>query len=765
MRFLLVLLSLLAVTHATINAGEKLSGWLSWRGPHQNGSSDEKGLPEKWGKPLWEIDCAGQSSPVIANGKLYVISYHGTGPDLQEGLFCFDAETGKNLWSHSYNDYISDIIYTRYASSSPSIDAETGNVYMMGTQGLLAGFSADGKELWHHWMMEEYGRLTFPNGRTQSPIVDGNIVIVGAMTANWGAHGPGGHRFYAFNKHTGDLVWASWPGERPKDSSFSTPHMGWYNNQRVFWSGGGDGCVYCVNAGTGDPIWRYKTSHAGLNTSVVSYKDTVIAVHGGENLDSAIIGRMVAIRPTELKPGADGKGTLFDKSSEAWRVDVAGTSTSPTLAGNRVYQVTDMPAKLFCVDADTGKVLWNQLLGLEERQSSPVFGDGKIYVATQEGECYIIKPTDAAAQVLDKIKLEGADSGTGICQGTPGIYRGRIYIQTTKKLYCFGPKEAGAAPVNPPEQKAKAGALTRFIVTPAEMLLKPGEKKELQLTGVDAQGNWLSEKFDSKQAKWEGYIPPTAKVKSSIKGGVKDGLFVAEDEKIPSAGALKAELSGASGITRGRVLPDLPMSEDFEKYVLQERETEPKDMFAYPPLPWIGARLKWEVRAKDGGKVLAKNVDDIFFQRAFTFMGTPDMSNYTAQIDLMSDGVTRKVGGKDKIQKMSEVGIIHQRYVIFLKGNKQELEINSNMERLQFSVPFAWLPGTWYTLKTRVDVDAATGVGTIRGKAWKKGDPEPEKWTIEFQHKTAHKAGAPGIFGFTPQALPVYVDNVKISKN
>ena len=39
-------------------------------------------------------------------------------------------------------------------------------------------------------------------------------------------------------------------------------------------------------------------------------------------------------------------------------------------------------------------------------------------------------------------------------------------------------------------------------------------------------------------------------------------------------------------------------------------------------------------------------------------------------------------------------------------------------------------PNVWYHLKTRVDV-AADGSGVIRAKVWKKGDAEPEAWTIE----------------------------------
>ena len=109
---------------------EAVRGWLAWRGPEQNGASRETGLPDRIDpdKPLWKADFPGASTPVIANGKLYIMGYLGEGPDLQEGVACFDAETGKQLWSQRYNDFLSDTIYNRYATSSPAIDPETGNV-------------------------------------------------------------------------------------------------------------------------------------------------------------------------------------------------------------------------------------------------------------------------------------------------------------------------------------------------------------------------------------------------------------------------------------------------------------------------------------------------------------------------------------------------------------------------------------------------------------------------------------------------------------
>ena len=62
-----------------------VQGWLSWRGPRQNGTSLETGLPDQIDvkSPLWIAPFPGQSTPVIANGKLYITGYVGEGPDLQ----------------------------------------------------------------------------------------------------------------------------------------------------------------------------------------------------------------------------------------------------------------------------------------------------------------------------------------------------------------------------------------------------------------------------------------------------------------------------------------------------------------------------------------------------------------------------------------------------------------------------------------------------------------------------------------------------------
>ncbi|HZR21382.1 MAG TPA: PQQ-binding-like beta-propeller repeat protein [Verrucomicrobiae bacterium] len=758
-----LIVSLLA-TDATTAA--PVRGWLSWRGPEQTGVSRETGLPDKVSASdaLWVADFPGASAPVVANGRLYAMGYIGKGADLQEGVTCFDAESGKQLWQQLYDDYLSDIIYNRYATSSPEIDPETGNVYIQGTQGIFAGFTADGQPIWHHSLMEEFGRLTFPNGRTASPAVDHDLVITRGITANWGTQGPASDRFYGFDKKTGDLVWASTPGAQPKDNSFSHPYFGWYHGQRVFYSAIGDGSVACVNARTGEPLWRVNLFRAGVNATVLVHKDDkVIAIYG----TPYELGQMVALKIPNVEPtnSAAGPVVLERKDLELWSQDISSSTSSPILADDTIYMVAEK-GDLFAVDAASGTIKWKLKLGIEQRNSCPLYADGKLYVpilddpetkssgeadAGTKGAFYIIKPEEHEGKILCHAVLDGR------CFGTPTAYNGKLYLQTARHLYCWGKQGDNAGCPAPLAEKPwpAPGKPTQLLAVPSEVLLHPGQKATFRVRALDANGLTVQEDIPAAQIHWRGYIPATAKVKASMKGTFDaSGELVAAPDPIYSAGAYEAEYQGLKGYIRGRVMPNLPIKQDFESFTLSETNREGTP-FSYPPLPWIGARFKFDVRDLDGNKVMAKTTDNRFFQRAMMFIGTPEMKNYTIQADVMSDGNRRK---------MSEVGVINQHYAIVLKGNEQKLEINSNQDRLRVAQDFKWSPKVWYRLKARVDRNA-DGSAVVRAKAWKRDESEPGGWTIEVPHKTAHQQGCPGLFGFSPQDMRVYIDNIEVTSD
>ncbi len=759
----------LSVILAAAAQAAPVTGWLAWRGPEQNGVSRETGLPEQIDGQsyLWRAAFPGQSTPVVADGRVYIMGYLGEEADLQEGLTCFDAETGQKLWERRYNDFISDTIYLRYATSSPAVDPETGNVYMQGTQGLLGGFDRDGKPLWMHSLMEQFGRLTFPNSRTASPLIDQDLVITRGITANWGGNGAAGDRFYAFDKKNGELVWSSSPGDRPRDNSFSHPYLTWYQGKRVFITATGDGSIVCVNARTGDALWRVPLAKAGINATVLVHNnDKVIAIYGTPYEP----GQMVALKIPEvtLTNAAAGPIVIERSQVELWANELSTSTSSPILVGDRIYVVNEK-GNLCSIDAATGKILWKHQIGIEQRNSCLVFADGKLFVPilddpktkTDGGESgssggfYVFRPTDEKPVELSHTSLEGR------CFGTPVPYNGKVYMQTTRYLYAFGKKgnNPGLAKAVPAEKWPAAGEITQLQIVPSEVLLNPSQKATFHIRALDANGLLAKDNIEPREVKWESYIPPTARVKSNMKGAFNEaGELIAAPEKTYSAGAFQATLGAAHGYIRGRVLPGLPIKQDFESFTLSETTTntiEAPTAFAYPPLPWIGARFKFEVRDSGGTKALVKTIDNKFFQRGTVFMGTPDLKNYTIQADVFSEGNRRK---------MSEVGVINQRYLIALKGNDQKLDVSSNLERLRVSVDFKWTPNTWYTLKSRVDVKP-DGTGVVRAKVWKRDEAEPAAWTIEVPHKTAHQTGCPGLYGFSPQDMRIAIDNVMVTPN
>jgi outer membrane protein assembly factor BamB len=594
-------------------------------------------------------------------------------------------------------------------------------------------------------------------------VIDRDLVITRGITANWGAQGPAGDRFYAFDKQTGELVWASSPGDRPKDNSYSHPYVTFLGGRRVFIAATGDGSVVCVNARTGEPLWRVPLFKAGINATVLVHNhDKIIAVYGTPYEP----GQMVALKIPDVAPtnAAAGPVVLERSALELWAINLSTSASSPVLAGNTVYLVNEQ-GDLCAVDANRGHIEWRLKLGVEERNSCPLFADGKLYVPmlddpetkTTTGESgttgafYVIKPGEKP-EILSHTPLDGR------CFGSPSAYNGKVYVQTTRHLYCFGKKGAnsGLAPEPEPEKWPASGPAKSLQIIPAEVTLRPGHSASFHARSIDANGFTVESNLDAKSLQWASYIPPTARVRSTMKAAFNaEGLLVAGNETTPSAGAFEATLGPLKGYMRGRVLPYLPLHQDFESFTLSETNAAEGVAFAYPPLPWIGARFKFEIREKDGSKVLAKTIDNKFFQRATVFMGAPDAKNYTIEADVMSEGNRRK---------MSEVGVINQRYAIVLKGNEQKMEVNSNLERLRVSEDFKWQPNVWYRLKARVDT-AQDGSGVVRAKAWKKGEPEPEKWTLEVAHKTAHQSGSPGLFGFSPQEMRVFVDNIVVSPN
>ena len=130
-----------------------------------------------------------------------------------------------------------------------------------------------------------------------------------------------------------------------------------------------------------------------------------------------------------------------------------------------------------------------------------------------------------------------------------------------------------------------------------------------------------------------------------------------------------------------------------------------------------------------------------------------------------------KASGYEITSNASEADTVVVNTCGFIESAKQE-SIEAILDAgIPYRVPAAeepsnyrWTPGVWQRLKARVDI-APDGSGVVRAKAWKRDEAEPEKWTIEVPHKTAHHNGSPGLYGFAPQEMRVYIDNIRVTSN
>jgi len=721
-------------------------GWLSWRGPEQNGRSRETGLPDPGAidgaKPTWRYDLSGRGTPVIANGRVYTMGYEGEGKQLEEVLVCLDENTGERLWEQRFQHFLTDIIYYRFAIGSPTVDAATGNLFCITSAGLLCSFTPDGELRWQHALGAEYGRLVFPNGRTGAVALTDEHVVLHMTTSGWGPQGPARGRFFAFDKDDGASAWTATPGGPPKDISYSLPVFEERDGRLLAYAGLSGGHMTCVDARTGDALWRFPMCTGGMSSSAVLYKDTLIAIHGKENLDTSTAGRMVAIKLGAL-PGDDGKQLVLGKQHEQWRNHLTAFTSSPVLVDDRVYS-TIATGELACVNADTGEVLWEHKLAPDQIHASPAFGDGLLWVPMNNGSLFVIRASDERAEVVGETRLDGN------CLGAPAICNGRVYVHTTEALYCFaGPgSEQAPTPIAAPRVRDEAGAATRLQVLPADVLVRTGETIQFRARSLDANGNTVADPV-AAAVEWTGKTTDGMTLDAT-------GKLVIAPDATPTAFVLKATAGGVTGTARVRVVPSAPYTDDLEDVALKPHPKEQGVAFAFPRPHWISAKLKWEVRERDGSKVLARTLDRPLFQRTISLIGAPDMSNYTMQVDVMTDGNRRT---------MSTPGMVNQRYLILLKGNHQALEITSNEELLKERVKFRWKPKVWYRMKSRVDVNP-DGSGVVRAKAWQRDQPEPDGWLLEVEVPRANQNGSPGIYGFTPQSrFRCYIDNIVVTPN
>ncbi|MCA2965734.1 MAG: PQQ-binding-like beta-propeller repeat protein [Acidobacteriaceae bacterium] len=716
---------------ATLFAGD----WLDWRGPLRDGTSPEKNLPASWspaGQNLaWKTPIGGRSGPVVHGDHLYLLTTQGKGKTLQELLVCLNADTGKPLWRQPINLYSSDVPPHRAAWSSPAVDPLSGNVFVLSVHGTLAAYSRLGKLLWERPLAEEFGFVTTHGGRTVSPAVDGDLVIVSGVSTGWGQYSRAGHRFFAFDRRNGDLVYISAPGGRPYDTTYSPTNIVDVKGVRLLIAGGGDGNAHAIQPQTGVPAWRYEVSKRGINTGVVVNGTTAYISHSEENLDTSEMGLFSAVDATL-------KGPIKKEQAKFYFPGLQLGFSSPIIDGDRLLQI-DNSANIFAFDVVTGRQIWKHQLGTIQR-ASPVLADGKLYVGTENGKFFILKAHNDRMETLSEVTFPQSTSATGDDEGekvlgSVAVSEGRVFLVTTKGTYAIGKKQPGARVPLPGPRNAPAGAAVAFVqVVPAEVTLQPGQSANFRVRSFDAAGNFIRE----ETATWaleglQGEISPT-------------GKFAAAAGAPAQAGLLKATVGGVTGAARARIVPPLNWAWDFEKVAPGK-----------VPMEWINCNTKFEVRQEEGNRALIKFADNPATKRARVFFGPVNMANYTVEGDVRST---------QKRRQMGDVGLVAQRYNLILFGNAEKIELQSWQPETDRTVSkkFPWKWDTWYSLKLRVETLADKSV-KVQGKAWVKGEPEPAEWTLERidPPALANPQGAAGLYADAP--VEVALDNIKVTRN
>jgi hypothetical protein len=595
-----------------------------------------------------------------------------------------------------------------------------------------------GKLVWDRSLHEEFGLISTYGGRTNVPLVFEDSLLISAVVVGWGDEPKWGglarpaHRFMCFDKATGELRWLNGTGISPYDTTYSTPTVMPIAGQQAIVFASGDGEVWAMQPRTGKPIWHYPLSRAGINVSpLVAPDGKVFMSHSEENMFGNTQGAVVALDGTK---SGDLTGT------ELWQhLQIMAGKASPVLYDGRLYVVDDR-AKLFVYDADSGRLITRKALGNVQR-STPLIADGKIYISTNNGLTWILRPTERGVEELHRLRLNGHE-----IDGSPIVSHGRIYLPTSQGIYCLAvPNQTPSADPIPPQPKEdpltdRVPAVVQMV--PYDALLKPGGEQAYRVRLFNARGQHLRD-------------VPASDVQFAVDGrGTigSDGKYTAPSDAGHECALVTCKVGNLSGSARVRMTPPLPWAFDFN-----HAQTA--------PLSWIGGRVRWEVREGSGGdKYLAKKTllptpkdpNNKLGTRSFVWMGPIDLSNYTIQADVQ----LTEDGGR-----LPDIGVINGRYQLTIRGMNKKLRLDTwttSDYRTHAEADFEPEPGVWYTLKLTVTAEADQAFA--RGKLWKRGSPEPGAWTVEMVDHAPNLQGTPGVFGKT-EVAEVHLDNVSVTPN
>jgi outer membrane protein assembly factor BamB len=481
------------------NSGDAHAQWPQFRGPNGRGvATDASALPVTFGPTTnlaWKVRVPrGCSSPCISNGRIFL-----TGFDSEEKhllTICVDRRSGEVLWRRAAPAQTVEKTHeiNGPATPSPASDGQALYVYF-GSYGLLC-YDFEGNERWSHPL--PLPRLSFGTGASPivaGELVllnvdqqgDSYLVAVNRRTGEtvWkqervsfqrGWATPvfakhheseqvvvlGGQRLVAYNLKDGSERW--WVTGMPP-FPISTPVV---VGDRLFASaadefGESDNVVlpppFEAFAKDHDRNQNGKIERDEIPAEFLVIKRNATDVAGDVTLQGWFFGRVDSDKDGALSRQEwddfvahmskwrsefnvvimsvrlDGEGDVT-KTHVEWRESRGVPEVpSPLCYDNRLYLVKN-GGILSCRDAGTGRLVYQQRLASGGGYyASPIAGDGKVYVASDQGVVSVIKAGD-------RFELLARNELAENIMATPAIAESNLYVRTDQHLYAFGQSKA-----------------------------------------------------------------------------------------------------------------------------------------------------------------------------------------------------------------------------------------------------------------------------------------------------------------------------------
>ncbi len=361
--------------------------WPTFRGPGGDGIvANGSDLPSRWSATeniTWRTELPGEgwSSPVVADGRVYLtaaipVDGANSSSDYDLCLLVLDEFSGTLLDTIAVMRQSADKtpkIHAKngHASPTPIIDGDRIYVHF-GYQG-TACVGRNAKVLWTN--RDLYFNPTHGNGGTPV-LVDGLLVFT--------CDGGKDPSIVALDAESGELVWQTpRPVSAKKTFSFCTPTVIEVGGEKQIIAPGSD-CVLALDPKTGDTIWDVRYDGYSVIPKPVFHNGLVFISTSFDHSD------ILAIRPT-------GKGLVTDTHVQ-WQHDKIGPKTPSMIAyQGRIYSVSDNGI-LYCIDAETGEIIYRERLGGNYSASPLLVGD-RLFLTNEEGVTAVVKIGDEFQQI------------------------------------------------------------------------------------------------------------------------------------------------------------------------------------------------------------------------------------------------------------------------------------------------------------------------------------------------------------------------------